>query len=218
MIKAIILDFDDTLCLTEESCFYLENETLRRLGRPAMSRELHKKNWGVGLFTAITERSPGIDVEQFRLVYEKVLPEFIASGRLDNIPESNLNTIDQLLEEKYKILILTSREHSELKHILEPSHDLYSRVEAFYYKDNMQYHKPDPRAFQQIEQDHGWKPNECVYVGDSIGDAQAAKGAHLHFIASLESGLRQKIDFEHEDVDVFINHFTDLPQAIRKLK
>ncbi|GEM_PF-2707710 len=35
MIKAVAIDFDDTLCLTEEATFKLENATLVRMGRTA---------------------------------------------------------------------------------------------------------------------------------------------------------------------------------------
>jgi phosphoglycolate phosphatase-like HAD superfamily hydrolase len=38
MIRAVIVDVDDTLCLTEEASFALENEVLSRMGRPPMPR------------------------------------------------------------------------------------------------------------------------------------------------------------------------------------
>lgn len=218
MIKAVILDFDDTLCLTEEACFYLENETLEKMGRPHMSRELHKKTWGKDLFTAMLERSPGIDLEEFRHVfYDVVMPEHIASGRLDKIPEENLKALDKILERGKQVVILTSREKQELEHLLEPDHELASRVDTFYYKDNMRYHKPDPRAFEHIEIEHGWKAQECVYVGDSVGDAASAKGAGLHFIASLESGIRSKSDFADHPVDAFIHKFPEVVDAVEAL-
>jgi phosphoglycolate phosphatase len=32
MIKAVIIDVDDTLCLTESICFELENDVLKQMG------------------------------------------------------------------------------------------------------------------------------------------------------------------------------------------
>lgn len=115
-------------------------------------------------------------------------------------------------------MILTSRTEVEIKHLLAPAHHLASRIANFYYKDNMAYHKPDPRAFEVIERDHGFAPEQCVYVGDSPSDAAAAKGARLHFVASLESGLRSQNDFSAYPVDRFIDKFTDLYDAIVSLE
>ncbi len=218
MIKAVIIDFDDTLCMTEQSCFELENDILTKMGRPHQSREIHRATWGKPLFSVIEERSPGVDVSEFRKLYNQNLPLYIKSGYLDDIPIENLETLDKIIALGKKLLILTSREKSELKHLLNPDHVLANRVEAFYYKENMQYRKSDPRAFEQIEKNQGWKSQECIYVGDSPADAAAAKGAGLHFVASLESGLRSEKDFADYPVDVFIRKFPDLVEAIHKLE
>lgn len=217
MIKAVILDLDDTLCLTEEVCFGLENQTLEAIGRPPMLRELHLATWGKPLFEIMPVRSPGIDMQAFRKAYVPLIKKAIASGTLDNISQENLEAVDRLLDMEKSVLVLTSREHTELQHRLAPGHDLANRVSAFYYKDNMQFHKPDPRAFAQIEHEHGWMPAECVYVGDSVSDAEAAKGAGLHFIASLESCLRTKDDFANYPVDAFIDVFPEVVAAVQSL-
>lgn len=221
MIKAVILDFDDTTVMSEAACFDLENAVLGQMGRLPMSRELHVATWGRPLFDAILERSPGIDVADFRTAYEPLIREYVADGRLDAVPQEHLDAIDELRALGKSTLILTSREASEMAHLLVPDHVLTRRLDGglkgYYHKDNMQFHKPDPRAFAHIEAEHGWKPEECVYVGDSVGDAQSAKGAGLHFVASLESGLRRQEDFDGLPVDAFIHQFADLVEAVKKL-
>lgn len=102
--------------------------------------------------------------------------------------------------------------------MLAPDHLLASRVKAFYYRDNMQFHKPDPRAFEELLQTNSLRPDQCVYIGDSLSDAQAANDAGLKFIASLESGLRQKQDFDPHQVDAFVDKFPDIVGAIRSLE
>lgn len=217
-INAVILDFDDTLCLTEETCFGLENEALVQMGRKPMDRAVHLHTWGKPLFTAIEARSPGIDVAMFRVVYEPLIKRWVEEGKLDTIPDKNIATLEKLVQAGKQLIILTSRTRLEMEHVLEPTHSLNGHIEAFYYKDNMKYHKPDPRAFAHIEAEHGWAPDECVYVGDSTSDALAAKQAGLHFIASLESGLRIRDDFKELSVDAFISDFTELPTAIEILE
>lgn len=218
MIHAVVIDFDDTLCLTEAACFEMENEALVAMGRAPMPREIHTKTWGQPLFDAITTRSPGIDVEAFKAAYHPIIAEYTKKGKLDAIPEANYAALDNLVAQGKTIMVLTSRTHGELKHLLEPDHLLATRVKAFYYKDMMQYHKPDPRAFDELLADHNLTPEQCVYVGDSVGDAVASKQRGLRFIASLESGLRQKEDFKPDQVDRFIYKFPEIVDAVASLE
>jgi phosphoglycolate phosphatase len=217
MIEAVVIDVDDTLCLTEAASYDLENTALTRIGRDPMPRSIHVATWGQPLFDAILTRSPGVDLEAFKTAYHPAITEFIEDGRLDKIPQENYEALDQLIALGKLVMLLTSRTHGEFKHILEPDHLLASRVTVFYYKDNMQYHKPDPRAFNELLQAHQLSPNQCVYVGDSPSDAQASNMAGLHFIASLESGIRQRQDFEGYTVDAFINRFPEIVGAVERL-
>jgi len=217
MIKAVIIDVDDTLCMTEAASFALENEALKRIGRKPMSREVHQSTWGQHLFEAIRERSPGVDVDAFTEAFYPALDEFIADGRLDTVPPENYAALDALIAKGMDIMLLTSRTHGEFHHMLEPDHLLASRVKAFYYKDRMQYHKPDPRAFDELLSEHNLQPEECVYVGDSPSDAKAATLRGLHFIASLESGIRERKDFADYKVDAFIDSFPVLVEAVYAL-
>lgn len=214
MIQAVVIDVDDTLCLTESICFELENEALKTMGRPPMTRGIHVATWGQPLFDAIQLRSPGISTDDFYNAYHPVLASFIANGRLDSIPEANYVALDALAAMGKALFILTSRTHSELKHLLKPDHLLASRIAGFYHKDTTKYHKPDPRVFDELLRDHRLDPAVCAYVGDSVGDGLAAKGAGMHFIASLESGLRQESDFAEVDADGYIRAFPEIVETI----
>lgn len=217
MIEALIIDVDDTLCLTEAACFALENETLARMGRKPMSRDVHLATWGQLFHDAMKVRSPGIDIEAFKLAFLPVQEEYIRNGKLDVIPQCNYDALDTLLAQNKKLFVLTSRTFDEVGHMLAADHLLASRIEAFYHKDNTQFHKPDPRVFNELLAAQGLCPERSVYVGDSIGDAAASKQAGLKFVASLESGLRQPEDFKDHEVDAFINRFPDIVSAIAML-
>ncbi len=217
MINALVVDLDDTFCMTEEVCFELENSVLAQLGRAPMDRKVHLKTWGKPLFEVIETRSPGVDVEAFKNLYRNLIAEFIASKKLDSISEDNYQALDSLIDLNKKVMILTSRSRDELRHLLEPDHRLASKIKAFYYRDNMKFHKPDPRAFDLLFHDFKLQPQQCVYVGDSVSDAVAAKKAGLYFIASLESGLRERSDFDGYGVDIFIDRFKDVVEAVQRL-
>src|SRR5260221_381762 len=124
MIRAAIIDFDDTLCLTEAACFDLENEVLLRMGREPQAREIHIMTWGKPLFEAITVRSPGVDVPTFRNLLLRAHAEWVKIGRIDTIPLQNLEALDALLATGKELFVLTSRTHDEVIHLLEPDHQL----------------------------------------------------------------------------------------------
>jgi phosphoglycolate phosphatase len=217
MIQAVLVDFDDTLCPTEEAGFAFENEVLRRLGRPPQTREIHKATWGQPMLAAMPIRSPGVDVVQFHTIVHDLFPQWAAEGKIDAIPPVNLRTLDMLRRDGMQIYVVTSRIEDELRHILTPDHILMQRLEAIYYHETLMYHKPDPRTFDKVLALHQLRPSECVYVGDSPSDAAAAKQAGLYFIASLESHLRRQEDFEPWGADSFITRFSDVPKAIQLL-
>lgn len=210
MIQVVLLDFDDTLCMSEESCFYFENDIARQMGFPAMTREIHKSNWGHPLQEAIKERIPGINAEKFMKLVEQQMPEYIEKEKLDTISDANIKVLDKLKAAGKKLAILTSRSLGEVKHLLHENYPLNGRIDAFYHRDNVEYIKPDPRVFNDALYQFDVLPEKCLYVGDSPSDAVAAKGAGMHFIAVLEAGIRTKKDFVGENVDFYAEKFTDI--------
>lgn len=217
MIKAVIFDIDDTFSLTEAVSFEIENAILQRMGQAPMSRKVHLETWEQPLSKALAIRSPGTDAEAFKAAYFPLIDEYTRSGKLDIIPDANYEALDKLAELDKTLMILTSRTHKRVMHMLEPNHLLAGRVKAFYYRDNLRFRKPDPRVFDELLKDTGLLPEHCVYVGDAVKDCQAAKGAGLHFIACLESGLRQQQDFAGVPVDIFIDKFPDVVSAVQSL-
>ncbi|MEV1173435.1 HAD hydrolase-like protein [Nonomuraea sp. NPDC049784] len=218
MIRAVVIDVDDTLCLTEAVCFELENEVLARIGREPMSRAVHVATWGLPLLEAMPRRSPGLDVAAFATVHRVVLREYVAAGRLDVVAQENLEALDELAAAGRSVMVLTSRTEAEMEHLLAPDHVLAGRLAAAYHAGNMRFSKPDARAFDGLLADTGLRPSECLYVGDSPGDAHAANGAGLRFIACMQSGLRKRADFDAHRVDAFIATFPETVDAVARLE
>ncbi|SCF20974.1 phosphoglycolate phosphatase [Micromonospora viridifaciens] len=213
-----MVDVDDTLCLTESVCFELENEVLRRIGRPPMPRAVHLATWGQPLLGAMPHRSPGVDLARFEAAYRGVLDRYVTDGRLDVIPPENLHAMDRLVAAGRTVMLLTSRTESEMAHLLAPDHVLAERVSAVFHAGNTRYRKPDPRVFDELLAATGLAPGQCVYVGDSPGDAVAAGTAGLHFVACLQSGVRRREDFEQRHVDLFIDAFPEVVDAVTRLE
>jgi phosphoglycolate phosphatase len=217
VIGAVVVDVDDTLVLTETVCFALENEVLARLGRPPMAREVHVATWGQPLLDALAYRSPGVDVHRFEMVFRGLYAEYVSGGLVDVVAPENLAALDELAGAGRRIMLLTSRTEVEVAHLLAPDHVLASRLHAAYHAGNTRFRKPDARVFDELLAASGLHPGECVYVGDSPGDAQAANGAGVRFIACLQSGLRTRSEFGTHRVDAFVDAFPDVVAAVRRL-
>lgn len=217
-IKLVILDIDDTLYLTEQISFETENRIAVKMGFAPMSREVHLSNWGKRIQEAIAERIPGIDVPRFMKLFIKENQKLVKQGKLDSLSPSNLETLTILKNLGKIIAIVTSRTYGEVKHLLEGSHPLQDYISDFFYDGNLKYLKPDPRVFDQLLNKYGTSPKEAVYVGDSVSDANCAASRHIHFIATLESGIRCTANFDEVSVDHFIERFSDLPKCLDKFK
>jgi isopentenyl-diphosphate Delta-isomerase len=217
MIKLVVLDFDDTLALTEEACFYLENLVAGEMGFAPMSRQTHQANWGVPLEKAIIVRFPGIDAAEYMKRSNIKIAELIKLDKFDTVPQANLATLDRIIAKGIVIGILTSRTFGEAKHLLATDHPLAKRIGYFHYKESSQYLKPDPRVFTDILAHYRVKSEETVYVGDSVSDSLCANFAGIHNIISMESGVRQKSDFDKVFVDCFIDQFTGLDVAVDQI-
>jgi phosphoglycolate phosphatase len=217
VIRAVIVDVDDTLCLTEAASFDLENEVLARMGRPPMSRAVHLSTWGEVLLDAMPHRSPGLDLARFAELFPVAHQQYLAAGRLDVIPPENLAALDALVAAGRTVLLLTSRAEVEIAHMLAPDHALAGRVTGAYHQGNTRFRKPDPRAFDELLAETGFTPGECVYAGDSPGDAIAAGGAGIRFIACLQSGVRRLDEFDPRYVTASIDVFPELVAVVEEL-
>lgn len=218
MLRAVIVDVDDTLCLTEAASFELENDVLALMGRPPMSRRLHLDTWGELLLDAMPHRSPGVDLDMFAGLFPAEHQRYLAEGRLDVIRPANLAALDALVEGGRTIMLLTSRAEAEVRHLLAPDHILAGRVAGAYHQGNTRFRKPDPRVFDELLAETGFRPQECVYVGDSPGDAVAAAGAGLRFIACLQSGVRRADEFEPRFVSAVVATFPEIVVAVEDLE
>ncbi|MBI2356695.1 HAD family hydrolase [Candidatus Dojkabacteria bacterium] len=218
-IKLIIFDFDDTLVMTEEKGFHLENDVAKSMGFKPQTREMHMATWPKPLDIVANIRFPGIDIETFMVGIGKRMAEYTEKGKFDVLSEETETALKQLKTNGYELAVLTSRTEVEVRHILS-KHPLlkYVPVSSFYYKERNKHRKPDPRVFEAILSDMKVEADKCVYVGDALTDALGAKLAGLRFVASLESKLRDRDEFNGYVVDAFVNKLSELPEKIQILE
>jgi len=217
MIKLILVDFDDTLYLSEEACFHLENKIAARLGFSPMTRKAHLANWGQPLKKVISERIPGIDTDAFMKLFPIVSHEEALKGTFDNIPEKNVDVIKQLKAKGYIVVIFTPREGKEIAHLISTNAPVMNIIDGLFYQERYRYQKPDPRVFLLPESVFKIPFNEMVYVSNTLSDVQLCNKAGVHFIASVENKLKKPDDFKKVGAKWILKKFTDLPNVVDEL-
>lgn len=180
-MKALILDYDDTLVRTRE----IRYATLKRVA----SRHLHFE-----MTDADIDRAWGKPGEEFmQILYgrytddmKKLWEIYHEECRYDpNEAHSGALDFVKMFSARMPVGILTSssgrRVIPEMREIGFDS-SFFFRVQT---ADDTTVHKPDPAVFKPslgVLREKGIAAHEVVYVGDSRQDHTAAVGAGLNFI------------------------------------
>ncbi len=197
-IKAIIFDVDDTLISTSGFAFINLNKAAERLGVKRLTREKFLEHWGYTTEKMVPSFWPGLSLKEFEEVYNKV-----GYGEPYPLIEGARETLDLMKKNDIVLGILTSRTSKTLPIRLKQVNLSLDYFKFVQYSDESDYHKPDPRVFEQILKkfnDIGIKNGEILYVGDHLYDAKASLSNNLNFLGVL-TGTTEKKVFLKEGVD-----------------
>lgn len=189
MIKAIILDVDDTLLNFSKYAVKEILEIIKLLNLKPVEIEKINKLWGITI-QKIVEKIWG------KKHTKKFKREFIRLQKDKRFPPNpHALQLVRKLKKQYKIGAVTSKPKELARiHLKKAGFDLKN----FYFinaAEDTKYNKPDPRVFSKPIKKLKLKPKEIIYIGDSIFDYIAAKKAGLNFIA-VTTGSYAKKDFE----------------------
>lgn len=182
MVKAIIFDFDDTLVTTLPTKVLALQDVAMNIYGFKLKESTIKKHWGkpYRMLMEILFAKTGDTLENVIKNYEHIRNNYRACFHKDVI-----ETLDYI-EKKTLIGILTA---SPRNLILQDLHMLQFPYEKFFYiqsAEDTSVHKPHPDVFipllKKLER-IGITISETIYVGDSLHDFAAAKGAGLQFYA-----------------------------------
>lgn len=93
-----------------------------------------------------------------------------------------------------KIGMLTSRNRQNLMDVVN-HYGLTESFDVIQCRDDYAFGKPDPRAFDHILSLLNAPRSACIYVGDTIGDRQAATNASIRFVG-VETGFLKRSDWQ----------------------
>ena len=150
--------------------------------------------------------------------FERVVT-VLEEGVLDAPPRTVDGVTDTLplLAERYALAVVCDAALTPgriLRRVLA-LHGIEDLFGAFFFSDEHEWSKPDPRAFLTPLNELGIAPDEAVHVGDiqrtDIAGAQAAGLRAVHFVGVNSSDLLVST------ADAVVGRFNELPAAIGRL-
>jgi HAD superfamily hydrolase (TIGR01509 family) len=110
------------------------------------------------------------------------------------VPEPNLKSVLSKLRTRYKTAIATNRTDTMDRVLVE--HDLEGHFDLVVTAMDVQMPKPHPEQLLAVLTHFMIAPQQMVYIGDSLLDAQASQAAGVPFIAFQNSDLSADLHIE----------------------
>jgi phosphoglycolate phosphatase len=209
MRRAIVFDFDYTLADSSAGTTACINFALANLGLPAVSPARACETIGLSLSEtfyvltgigdeAMASRFARFFVQQADMVMEPLTHLY------DSVP----GMVGVLRQRGVSLAIVSTKFRYRIEKILKRC-ELGGQFDVIVGGEDVAEHKPDPARLLLALARLSVRPNEAVYVGDHVVDAEAAKRAGVPFIAVL-SGSCRKQDFADYPVCLFAGAVSDL--------
>ncbi|MEX2052449.1 MAG: HAD-IA family hydrolase, partial [Candidatus Paceibacterota bacterium] len=194
MIKAVIFDFDDTLVETIVAKWAQHKHVAKKFYNVDVTDDLLRLHWGKPLDKLIGEICNYSDTKENMIeAYNSTRNDFPKNPYPGSVKVTRC-----LIDKGFKVGVLSATTKRFLVEDLEnygfPTEEFICIQGA----EETTVHKPHPDVFlpllKKLEEE-GIKKDEIVYIGDSLDDFRAARGAGINFIA-VTTGLYSKKDFK----------------------
>jgi len=211
MIKAIILDVDDTIINFSKTSVNCYIETAKELKLKPVSKAKIFKFYGTPLKNMVKKFWPKADPKKFETLSIKKIKKLKFKTFKGTKP------ILKQLSKKYKLGLLSSKVKTLMNLHLKQSNISKKLFIFIQSKDDTIYHKPNPKVFSKPIKKLKLKPSEILYVGDSMYDYIASKKAGLNFVAVL-TGHYSKAEFQKHKVknNNILKSLNSLPNWLEK--
>ena len=197
-IRTIIFDFDYTLVDSARGTIDGVNFAFEKMGLPLASDAAVRQAIGLSLpniLTALAGDAYTKCVDEFTLLFFQRADEtMVALAKFyAGVPQ----TVKALRRLGIQLAIVSQKHRRYIQPILARE-NLLEAFEVIVGGGDAAY-KPNPEGLLLAIAQTGSTPQNCLYVGDSVTDAETARRAGVAFIALL-SGVTPYAAFENYDV------------------
>ena len=213
VVESVIFDFDYTLADSSEGVIECANYALWRLGLPDASDDAIRRTIGLSLPRTLTalagEEHTGLGEEFMRLFLERAV-EVMPGASL--VYEFVPSLLDTLSNRGIKVGIVSSGRRRRISATLH-RYGLDGRFEVIVGSEDVEELKPAPSGLLRAIDSLGTRKERCLYVGDSVTDAETARRAGVRFVAAL-SGVTEREAFEDYEPVIVLRSAGELPGAL----
>jgi pyrophosphatase PpaX len=190
---AILFDLDGTLLDSIELILNSARYSFEKLGRDWPSDEVWTAGIGIPLVTMFGQYTDErVDVPAFIAAYREY--QLANHDRLIRCYDDVVDTVKFLRDRGHEIAIVTSKSEAlamrGLVHV-----GLASSVDTIVGCDASTRHKPDPEPVRIALQRLGCRPEDAVFIGDSVHDILAGNAAGVRTVAAFwGAGRREEME------------------------
>ena len=211
--QTVIFDFDYTLADSSRGVIECINFALDGLSLPTVSAEMACQTIGLSLsdtFLKLAGQQHIAKCDEFARLFIKRADEVVADLTVlfDSVPR----TVELLKRHGVTLGIVSTKFRYRIETILRRENLLYP-FEVIVGGEDVSEHKPDPEGLLTAIERLGSVPSNCLYVGDSVTDAETAKRAVVPFVAVL-SGVTPKDAFRNYDFYGILESLSEIPGLI----
>ena len=209
-VGTVIFDFDYTLADSSRGIVESVNYALLRLGLPQVTPQRICSTIGLSLPAVLDElvgsQYAGLS-DAFSKFFIQRADEVMVDRTvvLDGVPE----TLRILKGQGLSTGIVSTKFRRRIESIFRRE-NLLDWIDIIVGSEDVSVHKPDPEGLLLAVKHLGNRPGGCLYVGDSVVDAQTAASAGVRFVAVL-SGVTPPEHFSLYQVDRILQRVTELP-------
>ena len=212
-VKGVIFDFDYTLADSSDGVIECANYALGRLGFPAAPDDAIRRTIGLSLPHSLPalvgDEHAELGDEYMRVFQEKafkIMPD--ATLVYEFVP----SLVDTLLDRGINIGIASSGRRRRINAVLQ-RYGLDGRFGVIVGSEDVETMKPDPTGLRRAVDALGTPRESCLYVGDSVTDAETARRAGVPFVAVL-SGVTEREAFAEYAPAMVLGSAGKLPGAL----
>ncbi|CAN7606749.1 phosphoglycolate phosphatase [Bosea sp. LjRoot90] len=215
----VVFDLDGTLAETAPDIMHTLNVILEREGLPALPIERARELVGAGA-RALIERGfkvsgRPLDAQKLEELFEEFLVIYAGSVAKDSYVHDGVTAaLDALAADGFVFAVCTNKPILHTRLILD-HFGITRRFAAIAGRDSFPFFKPDPRHLTQTIAEAGADPQRAVMVGDSRTDVSTARAAGIPVVC-VPFGYTD-VPVESLEPDLVIQHFSELPDAVRRL-
>lgn len=211
MIKACVFDLDGTLADTLESMAYITNRIMRKFYLQEQPAEKFKYYCGEG--AAMLMKRCLLDSGDAELVHleegQKMYREMFAENPMYKVTayEGIPDVLQKLKDRGIKLGVCSNKPHPATVKVMEAMFP--GLFEMILGQSDAVARKPAPDGVLKIAEEFGVKPEECMYVGDTMTDMLTGKAAGM-FTVGVLWGFRDREELEKNGADMIVEHPYDL--------